>query len=615
VRVVLIVGLILAAASQVAAAPLNPYAAFCQSPTLEISPAGRYLFARRGSDALSVVSTDCLLQQRADCPVSAIVDDANFPRGGMYFSDDDQWIYMVAAGTDSARRVTGDNTIRKFATRAVLGTKAPPVLTAALPTQGDVMGYLEPRLALGTARDAMTLARSQAVADRAAVHKTAFSANARNLYGLMAGDRSIYLFRSDVDYSVGYSLDGAPERRLWGNGNPFSQRRANLAFKFDGRDAVVQASGSILRITPKGLVDLTPRRSRSVLINGDDPSRYYGYGSAEGLVPQGVPPELAAQLKASAESHADQHMLGLAFNQAIGATVYSYGPFRAANSQAIARHEIRQGERRVEISCGGEVLARHAVRRVGGAKGVFVERYSREGARRTVLYLSGGPGLHENLETSASNDLSLLLDNGFNVDVIHYGGSDYTFAQFDRLYRGGPASIETDARLIERYVRETYGPDDHLSLYAASFGAYFYRRFDDAFLKRMDHVVLSAPAGTMSAPSYAGVDLDPAYRAGVQTLSAAVNRALWGPGTMAAEANYFRGLRRCPLRGPVTIVVGAKDDVVRPLEDYRLCLNSPRLTIIRHEFDHVSPLTPGRPAFATLNAQTLKALGRDEAAP
>lgn len=100
----------------------------------------------------------------------------------------------------------------------------------------------------------------------------------------------------------------------------------------------------------------------------------------------------------------------------------------------------------MEIGCGGEALARHEVRRVGGAKGVFVERYSREGARRTVLYLSGGPGLHENLEVSASDDISLLLDNGFNVDVIHYGGSDYTFAQFDRLYREGPGSIDADAR-------------------------------------------------------------------------------------------------------------------------------------------------------------------------
>lgn len=601
----------LAFAAPAFASPLGPYGAFCQSAKLEISPGGGYLIARQGSDALSVVSSDCLLRRGMDCPVNRIFNDADFPRGQIYFGDGDRSVYMVAAGADSARRATGDNTLRKFETSAVLSGKAPAVLTAALPTHGDVLGYLDSRPALGTANDAAILARYSAAADRAAIHRTAFSANARNLYGLMVGERSIYLFRSDVDYSVGYSLDGAPERRLWENGNPFTQRRANLDFRFDGRDAVVQVSGSILRITPKGLVDLTPRRSRSVLINGDDPTRYYGYGSAEGLVVQGAPPALAAQLKASAESHADQHVLGLAFSQALGATVFSYGPFRTEDGQAVVRHEVRQGERRVEINCGGEALAHHEIRRVGRAKGVFIERYSREGARKTVLYLSGGPGLHENLEASASNDISLLLDNGFNVDVIHYGGSDYTFAQFDRLYREGPASIETDARLIERYVRETYGPSDHLSLYAASFGAYFYRRFNDAFLDRMDHVVLSAPAGTMSKPSYVELKLDPSYSQAITTLSAAVNRELWGPGTMEAEARYFRGLKRCPLRGPVTILIGSKDDVVRPLEDYRLCLDSPNLTIIRHDFGHVSPLTPGRPAFATLNVQTLKALGRD----
>lgn len=91
----------------------------------------------------------------------------------------------------------------------------------------------------------------------------------------------------------------------------------------------------------------------------------------------------------------------------------------------------------------------------------------------------------------------------------------------------------------------------------------------------MDHVVLSAPAGTMSKPSYAALELDPSSRASIEMLSTAVNQALWGPGTMEAEGDYFRSLKRCPLRGPVTILIGAKDDVVRPIEDYHLCLNSP----------------------------------------
>ena len=599
------IALALAVHAQAAIAQQTPYGPFCQSPMVEFSPAGHYLVARRGSEAVYVASTDCLLRRGMDCPVDKIVNNSTFGRGQIYFSNDDQWVYMTGAGVDAReKRSTGDNVIGKFVTSAVLSANAPPVLTAAFPTQGDVLGYLDLRVELGTADMDMLLSKQALQINRAAAHLSRFSANSRNLYGLMAGKRSIYLVRSDVDYSVSYSLDGGPERPLWRNGNPFSQRRANLTFKFDGRDAIVQTSGSILRISRKGLVDMTSRRSRSVLINGDDPTRYYGYGSAEGLAASSVPAELAALLQASFARHRDQHMRGLAFNETIGATVFSYGSFRGDTGRALTRHEIRRGDRVVEITCGGETLAEHEVVRVGRDR-LFVDRYRRTGARPTLLYLTGGPGGHINLETEIDNDIAALLDNGFNVDVLQYGGTDYTFAQYNRLYRSGPAALDENAQLIEQYVANTYGPDDRLSLYAFSFGAYHIRRFNAAFLRRMDHVVLAAPAGTSRLPTYSSPGLSADYLAGIRRLSVAVNRSLWGPGTMEAEARYFQNLKTCPLLVPVTMTIGQKDDTVRPLEDYRTCLNSPLLRLIHHPSGHVSGLEP---RLTDLSAQVIAVL-------
>jgi hypothetical protein len=443
--------------------------------------------------------------------------------------------------------------------------------------------------------DQNTLSNYQKLLNEAGRHYGKTPGNVRNIYGLIADDRSIFLYRSDIDYTISYSLDGRPERPLWKNGNPFSIRTENLPFKFDGPDVITLASGGVLRISPdKPLKDETAGQSRAILINGDDPSRYYGYWTAEGVRPKNVSPKLAALIDQAWTRHRDSHVTGLAVHNATGGMVFSYGPFRTEDGIAVFRHEVHRDGQTRTIECGGEPVAQHELRRAGD---LFVDRYSRPGNTRTVLFLDGGPGGHRNLDRSFPGDMDRMLDQGLNIDVIHYGGSGYTFGLFNRLFQRGPASIRRDAKTIERYVAETYSPHADVSLYAFSFGAVFYRHFDQAFLDRLDHVVLHAPSGSVSdhdegidalaalasqqPPGAETIDIE-----GLRALSRSVNRQFWGAKTIDEQNAYYRNLKTCPLKRRTTVIAGKTDTTVHPLDDYRLCVGGPMLDLVEHNYNH-----------------------------
>ena len=583
----------LAAHVGVAATP-QPYERFCQSRALSFSPQGRYVYAMTYT-GMVYAETDCLVSGRNDCPLTRANNPDAFTRGA-YFSASDDEIYLKSGGLGSDRWVNGDTTLRAFSTRETsLGDPRP-----FFQLKSDLLGHIDVERRAGPFDDV-----SQALADptnrllneaerrRSTLGGGRLGAiNVRNMYGRVVDGRSVYLFRSDDDYSVGYRLDGGPERPLWVNGNPFSERRSNINFKFDGSDAIGLVSGSVIRISPtRALKDETATKSRAVLIDGDDSSVYYGYWSAEGLNAKGVNPELVRRIEQTLRDHASDHVSGLAVSNRTGSTVLSYGPFRAVNGQALTRHDIARGDQRVQIDCGGERLARHEVRRVGGSEGLFVDRYIAGPERTTVLYLTGGPGGHVNLESGFDNDVATLLSNGFNVDVIQYGGSNYTFAQYNRLSAKGPASILHDTRLIEEYVAKTYDKEADIAVYGFSFGAYFYRHFSDEFLERLSGVVLASPAGTMTLPDYSEVS-DAQLREPIGRLSANLNALLWGRDTLQGEASYFAALKRCPLRFPVTIVVGDKDTAVSPLRDYAICRDARQVRFLTHAYGHISPLDP-----------------------
>lgn len=570
----------------------HPYAAFCRSPRLEISPAGNYLVAIQ-PDEISMASLDCVLAGGV-CPVTRFAGERGaVTTGRMYFSADDRSLYRPVARFDASGRESGQGEIRMYDTSAIRAGDKTPVAAFDLAGRRNLLGYIDVALPLKAADDPATkaqLARAGAVLVAAEAELTQMSVNARNIYGRIDGERAIWLARKDEDYSVWVSRDGAPPRPLWPNGHPFSQRTKNLRIKFDGRDAVVEASGGVLRISDAGLRDLTAGQSRAILIDGDDPSKYYGYVSAGNAQGKGLGARLSMQLDASLRAHAAAAVLGVSVNIASGSSVVSHAPYRMEGSN-FARHDVRQGDRRVEIDCGGAPLAERTVKRLGGAEGLFVESYARDGVRPTVVLLYGGPGGHIDPATRAKNSVQALLDAGFDVDVVHYGGSDYTFALHDRLYRQGAKSLAADARILSRHIEARRAEGRRLYLVMESFGAYFHRRLDPKALAMVDHVLLVQPAGTMDPTGMDAPGLPAPERADFLRLARTSNAALWGAGTAAEETEYFKRLKGCPLVRPTTIVVGSRDDVVRPLEDYASCLSQADVEVVTFDLQHGSVLS------------------------
>ncbi|MDG2530681.1 hypothetical protein [Caulobacter endophyticus] len=569
-------------------------APFCHASSLGVSPQGGYVYARRDG-ALTFVPTDCLLSRAASCPVRSIGGDADFPRGAWFV--DDRTLMASAVEADAQGRASADAVV----TIHRLGVPTPAERIAL---KGDfaALGLVDLRL---SPADLQNSDRLRAYMRRAAGRISRIPGNARSVYGRLSTDRSVQVFRADADHSVWYALDGQAERRLAENGSPFSERRANLTFKFDGRDAMALVSGGVVRISAeRGLVSESAGRSRAVLIDGDADQAYYGYWSAEGLAAKGLDTSLAGAVSDLVAIDSGSPVTGLAVNAATGTALVSRAPYRTTQDVATARHWLRRGGRTVEIDCGGQAVAAHSVRRSGG---IFVDHYEAPNARGAVLYLTGGPGQHAELGPGLVNDVAGLIAAGLSVDVVQFGGGDYTFDLSQRLFEGGIASIAQDARAIEAYVRREYGCDRRVSLYAFSFGGYFHRRFSDDFLACLNQVVLAAPGGSVDDPDrfLDGLGLAPDTRARTARFYGAARLQLWGKGVQAQEAAYFQGLSRCPLSRRTILVVGDRDRVVRPLEDYRSCLDDDRLEVVRHGGGHVSVLHPSARATAEARRRIL----------
>ncbi|MEV5712216.1 hypothetical protein, partial [Actinoallomurus sp. NPDC052274] len=226
----------------------------------------------------------------------------------------------------------------------------------------------------------------------------------------------------------------------------------------------------------------------------------------------------------------------------------------------------------------------HKVIAVDGGK-LFVERYSRPENRKNVVFLYGGPGLYANFEQYAFSDMLAILDAGANLDIFHYGGSSYTFALKDHLYRGGTASLARDSQRLEDYVFAHYKPRDFVSLHLRSFGGTFYRFMSPKLLHRFNNVVLDAPAGSYS--DYPGSLTPLAYK---------FNQMNLGQDTAAEARKYYAGLTGCQLVRKVTLIVGKKDDLVDPDYAYRFCKETDKLEIIRHDGDHMEATPNASPA-------------------
>ncbi len=573
--------------------------AFVGVQQLSLSPGGKYVFAVDEFHTITVAETACLVTSGGACRVSRLWTENYFEVNEPYFSRDDRYLYMGAMGITPEKTPNGTLTISEIEIAALLRGERTPrrTFTLQLPSslkhsmdiETDVSGWST------TAANAY-FARITPIVAAAVRGDSKRPDNVSNVFGRLSGDRAIALRRDDQDYFVHCSRNGGPERLLWKNGSAFESRRTNLPIRFDGKDAMVLTRGSVLRLTGCSVRDETKGLPRALLIQGDDPSGYYGFATAFGARPRHVTPRLARLVERAVEAVAGEHVMGIAVSNRHGSAIVSHGPFfRQEQRQrpngtnleitvAGYRHDLYFGGRKISLIPPGKPIATHKVIAVDGGK-LFVERYSRPENRKNVVFLYGGPGLYANFEQYAFSDMLAILDAGANLDIFHYGGSSYTFALKDHLYRGGTASLARDSQRLEDYVFAHYKPRDFVSLHLRSFGGTFYRFMSPKLLHRFNNVVLDAPAGSYS--DYPGSLTPLAYK---------FNQMNLGQDTAAEARKYYAGLTGCQLVRKVTLIVGKKDDLVDPDYAYRFCKETDKLEIIRHDGDHMEATPNASPA-------------------
>lgn len=562
---------------------------FPSARTLRFSPAGTYVVADR-DDQIVIARSDCLAAKGGECPAYVISNNSYFPRNGIGFSGDDRFLYFYEAGlgpeeragASRIRRVTGEITVREVDVASLLaGAPGAERRHFSFSLSADFQHSIDFATDFHAMPDAEVtayLARSRPIAETAVQLDTKLPTNVSNVFGRIAGDRYILLDRSDARYEVGCRTDRSLPRRLWRNGTAFNSLASNLPFRRDGADWITLSQGSALRISDCRLAVESKGKPRAELVNGDDPTAYYGYVTADGAELRHVAPQLARQVRTMVARVADQHVTGVAIHNGTGAAIVSHGSFVTWDADRGYRpafqHDLLIAGRTVTLSAPGTLAAQHQVVSVGRGK-LFVERYSRPGNKRHILYFYGGPGVSVTLGAAVPYDLGRMLDRGADIDIVHYGGSGYTFETKDRLYRKGTASLAEDGWLIERFVDDAYPAEAKVSLLLVSFGGQFFRHFSDRLLHRFDRIVLAAPSGSYSN-----------YLQGISPLGVLQNQMNLGPSTVADANAYFAGLKTCPVTVPITLFIGRKDTTVDPESDYRLCTDPRFVRRIYHDFDH-----------------------------
>lgn len=567
----------------VAATPVvgGAAAVFVKHPMLKISPSGRYVYYEEKNGPVFLSEVACLKQKSGECPVYAIQSRQAFPRNTSYFSRDDRFLYLADVGTSAARSANGALTIREFDMgRLLAGDRVLPRRTFTFRLSKDIEHDIDITTDFSRMSDAATqrlVIRSTPLLDAATAADSTSAANVSNVFGLLDGSRFVMLRRADADYQVYCRTAASGERLLWSNGTAFYSRMSNLPFKFDGADPIVQATGGILRLTGCKVNNLTANLPGAWFIEGDDPAGYYGFFTSLGVTPAHVDRALSVAVSASVERLRDEHVTGVAINNRHRLSVISHGPYRTVEGsfpRLRYSHDLTIDGRSIKLVAPGAPMARHELISVDNGR-IFVERYSRIGNRKHVLYLYGGPGRSGNLALAAWSDMLAVLDAGADLDIVHYSGSSYTFALKDRLFRDGTESIAADAAAIERYVARTYPRDAFVAMRLNSFGGLFYRHFTPAFLGSLKNVVLDQPAGSIKLPETNN------------PIAQIFNPMNMGKDVPAVNTQYYRDLQSCQVSTPVTIIIGRNDKKVDPEYDYRFCRTSPMVRWVYHDFDHL----------------------------
>ncbi|MGN6363915.1 hypothetical protein [Asticcacaulis taihuensis] len=400
--------------------------------------------------------------------------------------------------------------------------------------------------------------------------------NARDVYGLIHGSRFFYLHR-DNNYTMKAATVDTTDVLFDPYGQAYDSRYENLDFRQDEDHVYVLASGSVLQASPDGRFrNLTIADKRAGFIQDSDLSAYVGYFTADAFRPVNMAPNLTGRLQTFVGQHPGVFIVGGAVERNSGNLIVSYKS-RIEDFDAYTHpletggnsysHYIEYDGRAVTLSETIGKPLRYRSQKICSPACLWVDSYEIDPSAKTVVFVPGGPD--ETVDIVKGDGIRTFLDNGLNIDVVHYGGSLYTYDLATRLNRRGLASLRNDAAAIQTFVAGRYPDRRNVALVMSSFGGMYYRFLDPAFLKSLGMVVLDRPAGSVKAGFN---QISPVIAAHY----AKVMGDHW-PGRF--DNAWYDRQTTCQISSPTWLIYALGDENVDPRYDYRNCLNSPLLKL------------------------------------
>jgi len=400
--------------------------------------------------------------------------------------------------------------------------------------------------------------------------------NARDVYGLIHGSRFFYLHR-DNSYTMKVTTGDTTDVLFDPYGQAYDSPYENLDFRQDEDHVYVLASGSVLQASPDGRFrNLTIADKRTGFIEDSDLSAYVGYFTAGAFHPVNMAPNLAGRLQTFASQHPDVFIVGGAVERNSGNLIVSYKS-RLEDFDTYSRsfetggnsysHYIEYDGRGVTLSETAGKPMHYRSQKICSPECLWVESYEIDPAAKTVVFVPGGPS--STVDIIRGDGIRTFLDDGLNIDVVHYGGSLYTYDLATRLNRRGLVSLRNDASAIQAFVAGRYPDRKNVALVMSSFGGMYYRFLDPAFLKSFGIVVLDRPAGSIK----------PGFNQITPVIAAHYAKVMGDHWPGRFDNAWYDRQTTCQISSPTWLVYALADENVDPRYDYRNCLNSPLLRL------------------------------------
>lgn len=557
---------------------------------LAISPAGRYTYAPESQGdtwTLQLVSADCLVSRDA-CTVKSAAYTGPFPFASYFFSPDDRYLYFVGPGMDG-NRASGSGVVQRVALEPLFTSPDAQgeVVPATIKTPQNLFSGLKLTSTAAEPDIAAALeAATPVYTDATKYFVRNASINSYNVFGYYADGDYLYLSRDNTFSLFAHSktcdahlisLEG--QAISLNHHTPFPTTYVPV-FKHTGATSYFSMSGSIFTLRSDcSLNNMTQSLPRVELIDGEGEMQYVGYFSRTTVYPENIPQGLTTAIHEAVRDNDIQFITGVAINVRTNSFLISYQSTTGAegDEQAPVRYSqyvYRNGKTSNHTCCNGDRPFRFALPPLDGAAG-WIQSYTVASVAPTVIFLHGGPGVHE--EITENTFVRILMQSGFNVDIVEDAGADYTFETVTRFGKHGYRAFDLNAAAIDHYLAERYPGKTDLYLYAQSFGAHDYVRFAPSLRQRFSRTVLDMPSGTIP------MDLQRA-----DPIVFSKFRRLVGDELADGEVDnaYFVGLTACPLQGDVAIFYSDTDPLVSPVADYRTCAGKTNVTFVNNAYGH-----------------------------